>query len=93
MPPKRVVQVQRGGAPQYQEPKGFFGSTYDALTNQENRAVLTSIAAFGVRFPLLATVLDFLLTCKRLLSLFLPAPSERLSSCKSSRLHSIIPSY
>jgi hypothetical protein len=74
MPPKRVVQVQRGGAPQYQEPKGFFGTTYDALTNQENRAVLTSIAAFGVRFSLLGTILHHLLTCEQAAVAFLSSP-------------------
>jgi hypothetical protein len=50
MPPKRVVQVQRAGGRGYEEPKGVFGSTVDALTNKENRAVLTSIAAFGVGY-------------------------------------------
>ncbi|RKU39798.1 hypothetical protein DL546_000456 [Coniochaeta pulveracea] len=57
MPPKRVVQVQRAGGRGYEEPKGVFGSTIDALTSKENRAVLTSIAAFGAAVVFLSSSL------------------------------------
>lgn len=45
MPAPKKVYVQR---PSAIEPKGTVRSTFDALTSPENRAVVTSIAAFGV---------------------------------------------
>jgi hypothetical protein len=45
MPAPKKVYVQRQGAI---EPKGTVRSTFDTLTSPENRAVVTSIAAFGV---------------------------------------------
>lgn len=47
MPPKRIY-VEKGSR---RAPKGFFGSTYDALTSAENATVVRSIAIFGVRNP------------------------------------------
>lgn len=48
MAPKRQVEIQRGSRGGYRAPKGYFASTYDALTSQENAAMVKSIAAFGV---------------------------------------------
>jgi hypothetical protein len=45
MPAPKKVYVQR---PSAIEPKGSVRSTFDALTSPENRAVVTSIAAFVV---------------------------------------------
>ena len=44
MPPKG--QVARG--PRQPQPKGFARSTYDELTNPENRQVLTALGVFVV---------------------------------------------
>lgn len=46
MPPKRVYIQQKSSAT---ESEGTVKSAFEALTSQENRAVVTSIAAFGVR--------------------------------------------
>ncbi|CVL02009.1 hypothetical protein FPRO06_06047 [Fusarium proliferatum] len=43
MPPKRIQVEPRGR----RAPKGFIGSTYDALTSPDNAAVVRSIAIFG----------------------------------------------
>ncbi|KAI1032922.1 hypothetical protein LB504_006330 [Fusarium proliferatum] len=44
MPPKRIQVEPRGR----RAPKGFIGSTYDALTSPDNAAVVRSIAIFGL---------------------------------------------
>lgn len=46
MPPKRIV-VERAG-PRSRQPKGYFRSTYDALTSSENAPIVRSVAIFGV---------------------------------------------
>ncbi|CAF3455091.1 unnamed protein product [Fusarium graminearum] len=43
MAPKRISVEPRSR----RAPKGFVGSTYDALTSPENAAVVRSIALFG----------------------------------------------
>lgn len=48
MPPKRIQVEPRGR----RAPKGFIGSTYDALTSPDNAAVVRSIAIFGVSLVL-----------------------------------------
>lgn len=45
MPAPKKVYVQRASAI---EPKSSVRSTFDAVTSPENRAVVISIAAFGV---------------------------------------------
>ena len=52
MPAPQKVYVQRQGAIGG-EPKGTVRSTFDTLVSPDNRAVVTSIAAFGVRSPFL----------------------------------------
>ncbi|KAF5000483.1 hypothetical protein FDECE_11205 [Fusarium decemcellulare] len=51
MPPKRLY-VEK---PSRRAPKGFFGSTYDALTSSENAAVVRSIALFGAAVTFLSS--------------------------------------
>jgi hypothetical protein len=80
MPAPKKVYVQRAGAI---EPKGSVRSTFDTLTSPENRAVVTSIAAFGVWLPLFSIDGDVpLLTKTRLQLLSSAVRSERLSSCE-----------
>jgi hypothetical protein len=45
MPPKRI-QVQP--ARRQQKASGYLGSAYEALTSEENRSVVISLAMFGV---------------------------------------------
>jgi hypothetical protein len=45
MPPKRI-QVQP--ARRQQKSGGYFGGALDALTSEENRSVVISVALFGV---------------------------------------------
>jgi hypothetical protein len=45
MPPKRI-QVQP--ARRQQRPEGYLGGLYSALTSEENRSVVISVAMFGV---------------------------------------------
>lgn len=45
MPPKRI-QVQP--ARRQQKSSGYLGSAYDALTSEDNRSVVISLAMFGV---------------------------------------------
>ena len=44
--PKQISQFQKGG--RTIQGKGFFRSTYDALTAEENSGIVKSIAAFAV---------------------------------------------
>ncbi|KAI0596153.1 hypothetical protein F4775DRAFT_565801 [Biscogniauxia sp. FL1348] len=53
MPPKRIM-VERGGA-RPRPSKGFFASTYEALTSPENASVVRSIAVFGAAVTFLAS--------------------------------------
>ncbi|KAK1715080.1 uncharacterized protein BDZ83DRAFT_635962 [Colletotrichum acutatum] len=46
MPAKRIV-VQRDSQ-RSRQPKGYFRSTYDALTSSENAPIVRSVAIFGV---------------------------------------------
>lgn len=53
MPTQRVM-VEKAGSSRRGAPKGYARSTLDSLTSTENRAMVTSIVAFGVRiFPFL----------------------------------------
>ncbi|PNP61131.1 hypothetical protein FNYG_14219 [Fusarium nygamai] len=51
MPPKRIPVEPRGR----RAPKGFIGSTYDALTSPDNAAVVRSIAIFGAAVAFLSS--------------------------------------
>ncbi|CCF44756.1 hypothetical protein CH063_03420 [Colletotrichum higginsianum] len=53
MPPKRIV-VERG-SPRSRQPKGYFRSTYDALTSSENAPVVRSIVVFGAAVTFLSS--------------------------------------
>ncbi|KAB5539309.1 hypothetical protein GE09DRAFT_1226135 [Coniochaeta sp. 2T2.1] len=55
MPAPQKVYVQRQGA--IGESKGSVRSTFDALVSPDNRAVVTSIAAFGAAVAFLASPL------------------------------------
>lgn len=57
MPPKRIL-VEKAGGSRRGAPKGIVRTTYDTLTSPENRPVVTSIAAFGVRAPLSPSFCD-----------------------------------
>ncbi|OIW29176.1 hypothetical protein CONLIGDRAFT_715554 [Coniochaeta ligniaria NRRL 30616] len=54
MPAPKKVYVQRASAI---EPKSSVRSTFDTLTSPENRAVVTSIAAFGAAVAFLSSPL------------------------------------
>ncbi|KAK2730446.1 putative TOM-6 tom6 protein (translocase of the outer mitochondrial membrane (TOM) complex) [Colletotrichum asianum] len=54
MPPKRIV-VERAGGPRTRQPKGYFRSTYDALTSSENAPIVRSIAIFGAAVTFLSS--------------------------------------
>jgi hypothetical protein len=52
MPPKRTIRVEPANPPKAKRaPRGYLGATYDAVTNPENSAVVTSVALFGVGIP------------------------------------------
>jgi len=53
MPPKRI-QVQPARSRQ-QKSSGYLGSAYDALTSEDNRSVVISIAMFGAAVTLLSS--------------------------------------
>ncbi|OLN81152.1 hypothetical protein CCHL11_09549 [Colletotrichum chlorophyti] len=53
MPAKRIV-VERGN-PRSRQPKGYFRSTYDALTSSENAPIVRSIAIFGAAVTFLSS--------------------------------------
>ncbi|KOS20046.1 hypothetical protein ESCO_005740 [Escovopsis weberi] len=50
MPPKRLYSEKSRRAP-----KGFFVSTYEALTSSENAAVVRSIGLFGAAVAFLSS--------------------------------------
>ncbi|KAI1336472.1 hypothetical protein F5Y15DRAFT_418781 [Xylariaceae sp. FL0016] len=61
MPPKRVLVEPAGG--RSRAPKGFFASTYAALTSPENASVVRSVAVFGGAVAFIASPLaEYLLT-------------------------------
>ncbi|KAI1079740.1 hypothetical protein F5B20DRAFT_580895 [Whalleya microplaca] len=52
MPTKVVVERS---APRSRAPKGYFRSTYDAVTSPENADVVRSVAVFGAAIAFLAS--------------------------------------
>ncbi|KAH6698683.1 hypothetical protein EV126DRAFT_424909 [Verticillium dahliae] len=46
MPPKRFISEKPGS--RSRQPRGYFASTYDALTSSENASIVRSVIVFGV---------------------------------------------
>ncbi|CRK28931.1 hypothetical protein BN1708_015394 [Verticillium longisporum] len=53
MPPKRFISEKPGS--RSRQPRGYFASTYDALTSSENASIVRSVIVFGAAVSFLSS--------------------------------------